>query len=409
MMVFFALVGITLTSLSGLMAQEPPGTRTGPAVVDQVRSCLDQGQGRRAVQMIEAELGNNPSSRSSLVGLLKKSYEQAITEATRDGQTAEVAEYRECLAILNRRPQLSAPSVPVREPQSESSSGKARSNPTPPAAIAPASPAPQPEIKKAPPQGAPLPKPEVPAVQEPGSDSTSSGTDALAAIPEPFGTGKKGGNSAIRDVSIEKVAQPDTDRKTEPAPGSSNKNIKEPAADQNQTTDADPLAAADAAFREKRYEDAGKLYASLNKEGQLPESRKPIWAYCRRYDVVKRINSTPRTREEWQSIREEIVRIQQTTQKPHWYDEYLLEFVRENSRGSAVANDRAVPTVRGASPDEPRGLMPRKTPRTGSGSGKAGPPAGQKEPLFLPQETVFQIFPETATVISLRDRDVVRR
>ena len=67
--------------------------------------------------------------------------------------------------------------------------------------------------------------------------------------------------------------------------------------------------AADAAFRAPRYDDAGRLYATLEREGRLPANRRDHWAYCRWAEVVRQINARPSTPQEWAQIDAEIQRI----------------------------------------------------------------------------------------------------
>jgi hypothetical protein len=173
------------------------------------------------------------------------------------------------------------------------------------------------------------------------------------------------------------------------------------------------LSKADTAFREQRYDEAGPLYGALYRDEKLPKNRHELWAYCRRYAVVQRINAGPKTKAEWQEIREEIQRIQKFSPKPHWYDQYLLEFVQENSqRVSGAKRDGA--TVRGASPDEAANATPRpgSTPRLPKAptarDSRSNPNASGSEPLFLPQETSLRSSEEPLP-ISMRDRGTLLR
>jgi hypothetical protein len=113
------------------------------------------------------------------------------------------------------------------------------------------------------------------------------------------------------------------------------------------------LAAADRAFQAKDFEEAGRIYAALARDGRLPEARHDAWAYCRMYEVVRRINAPPRTGEEWSSIQAEIREIRKLSPK-NWYAEYLRNLTLElapKSKGGRTDSRRVV--LRGAAPDEP--------------------------------------------------------
>jgi hypothetical protein len=114
----------------------------------------------------------------------------------------------------------------------------------------------------------------------------------------------------------------------------------------------DLLRDADAAFQEKKYREAGGFYTALYRMKKLPADRHAVWAYCRRYEVVQRLNEGPQTRDEWDLIREEIRRIRKLSPN-HWYDAYLANLVDEMSRGTRTTGSRPKGVVRGASPDEP--------------------------------------------------------
>ncbi len=110
------------------------------------------------------------------------------------------------------------------------------------------------------------------------------------------------------------------------------------------------LARADEAFRKKQYSEAGSHYAALAREGQLPENRRDAWAYCRRFEVVRRINAPPRSAAQWAALATEIQQIQQLS-PGNWYDEYLRNLVAERIGQARRAGARKV-VLRGASPEE---------------------------------------------------------
>jgi hypothetical protein len=149
------------------------------------------------------------------------------------------------------------------------------------------------------------------------------------------------------------------------------------------------LARADEAFLARKYPDAGILYAQLARDGHLPEDRRDAWAYCRRFEVVRRINGQPRTAQEWAAIAAEIARIRKLCLQPNWYDEYLTRLVRERSAGAPRGPAR--PILRGASPEEhrPTPTKPKTAPQPAP---KSAPPAEARSasssvPLELPFAT----------------------
>jgi hypothetical protein len=111
------------------------------------------------------------------------------------------------------------------------------------------------------------------------------------------------------------------------------------------------LAAADAAFRSGRYDEAGKRYAALDRDGRLPAMRRDHWAYCRCTEVVQRINARPATPQEWAAIDAEIERIRALSPN-NWYGEYLRNRAAERPAAGRAGKPNRV-TVRGSAPEEP--------------------------------------------------------
>lgn len=142
-----------------------------------------------------------------------------------------------------------------------------------------------------------------------------------------------------------------------------------PDADQAEKTDEPPaarpepapsLAGADAAFRARRYDEAGRLYDALGRDGRLPEVRRDPWAYCRMVRVVERINESARTERDWAEIRSEIDEIRKLSPK-NWYAEYLRNLVAELATKDRKPRD-GKPVLRGASPEEaPRAAAAERT------------------------------------------------
>jgi hypothetical protein len=131
---------------------------------------------------------------------------------------------------------------------------------------------------------------------------------------------------------------------------------------------ASDLAAADAAFRSGRYDEAGKLYAVLDRAGRLPAARRDHWAYCRWTEIVRRINARPATRQEWAEIDAEIERIRALSPN-NWYGEYLRNRAAERSATRRASNPGRV-VVRGSAPEEP---PPRVAPSAGATAPASSP------------------------------------
>jgi hypothetical protein len=153
---------------------------------------------------------------------------------------------------------------------------------------------------------------------------------------------------------------------------------------------AGDLAAADAAFRARRYDQAGQLYEVLDRQGRLPAARRDHWAYCRWVAVVQRINSRPATQQQWDEIDAEIQQIRALSPN-NWYGEYLRNRAAERSAGARTGKSRSNRLViRGSAPEEPDGsAAPVKPapPRDAlvASQAKAGPPiAGGPGPARRP-------------------------
>jgi hypothetical protein len=140
------------------------------------------------------------------------------------------------------------------------------------------------------------------------------------------------------------------------------------------------LADADALFTQKKYDEAGAVYAALAAKNQLPAARKKVWAYCRWAAVVARINAHPRSATEWDDIEREIQSVEVLT-PGNWYGEYLKDRVSEARRGERRPSRKGRLVVRGAAPEEPESKPePRRTP---TAPAEAAAAAGAA-PLDLP-------------------------
>jgi hypothetical protein len=173
----------------------------------------------------------------------------------------------------------------------------------------------------------------------------------------------------------------------------------EPAAETRAPKAGPDVASADAAFRAKRYDEAGRIYAALAEAGKLPEARKDAWAYCRWHAVVERINAPPKDQAEWAEIHAEIEKIRRLSPK-NWFGEYLRNLAADMSAGSRKAKARPGQVIlRGAAPDEP--AAPARTAQPPSAAPRpkddaapktrpsrpAPPPAIEELPDFGPPPT----------------------
>jgi Peptidase MA superfamily len=177
------------------------------------------------------------------------------------------------------------------------------------------------------------------------------------------------------------------------------------------------LARADAAWKAKKYIDAGKGYASLARAEKLPPGRRDHWAYCRLVAILERINAGPESPADWAEIHAEIDHIRLLSPK-NWYGEYLRNVVVERSGGVRRAKADAL-VVRGAAPDEaqspprvartrvtnpakvaardaaptpeapPAAEPPRFTPAPDAAVGVPGPPQGKWQTFVTPSFRIF--------------------
>jgi hypothetical protein len=276
--------------------------------IDQATAHLSKGEPRQAVEVIEAALpGAGGEERSRLLAKLHQAYEQALKLARSEQKPIEVEHYTENLKILDRKKNLPRP---------------------------PASPEPivEPEKVAAPPSPAPEARTTLPAL--PAADASK----AKELAPGLATRNARSGADPVADPLVEKQAAP-------PAPSTAPPAKPKLAA-------ADTLAAADDAFRAKRYAEAGRLYAKVAARKQLPESREDAWGYCRALEVVGRINAGPRNAEEWALIRREVELLRQLKHNPkNWSAEYLSNLIAERTGPTRKANSRKV-VFRGASPDD---------------------------------------------------------
>jgi len=308
----------------------------GPAApLDRARASLDRADGRAALAILEAALPDAPAAdRPALLTALRRAYDLAARQAEAEGKAREARDYRENVAILNRK------TAADREPRGAGDGSKA-ANP----ASAPR-PAPGQSLASRPPRE-PAPAPKPPTETGPGprpapEPDPVSQPEALPAIGPPA-------------VMPEPEQLPPPARREPDAPPA--RRPVDPPPTVESPTAATPTAEADAAFRAGRYDEAGKAYAALARAHRLPAGRRDHWAYCRMAAVVRRINAAPAGAAEWAELHAEIGRIRALSPK-NWFGEYLRNLIAQRS-GPARPGELV---LRGASPEEPAAPAVRRRP-----------------------------------------------
>ena len=271
----------------------PSAVRAGTEdAVARARDLLATEDARGAIGVLEGALPAEPPQRSAVLDLLRRAYETAIRQAESAGQPRDAELYRDNLEILKRK------SGRDRKAQLAS-----------PVATAP-------------------------------TDAAGVRAGTVAAAPHP--SERIPNASPVRPISLA------NDGAVVPNAGSAPPS--EPHSPESN------LVVADAAFVHKHYAEAGRIYAALDHDGKLPKTRRDHWAYCRSYDVVRRINAKPSTPDEWQSIDREIEKIRELSPN-NWFAEYLRNRASERTPGRAVNPSNKV-IIRGAAPEEPPPIQP---------------------------------------------------
>jgi hypothetical protein len=306
------LAAVFLTRAVPVLAAEPDTLARATAL-------LDRQDGRAAAAVLEDALPKaDAETRHQLLQGLRRAYALAIRQAEADGRDREATLYRENLAILDRVPPGATTSSPASARNSEAAP------PAPPRSLS-ADPAPALSAGDAPTEPTEAPRPSSPGREAPTAPPSTAGeTGDRAAAPSPGGAdagATRGGD----------------------------------------TDDPDPkpadVADADAAFRARRYDEAGRIYGELARKGRLPDVRRDPWAYCRMVTIVERINAAPRASHDWDAIQAEIGQIRALSPK-NWYAEYLRNLVAELKAKSRPAAAGPV-VLRGGSPEEePRDEAP---------------------------------------------------
>ena len=292
------------------------------------KSALAADQPGVAIAGLEASLGDagldaRPDVKPLILDLLRQSYEAAATRADAAGRPREADSHRENARILGRKPARPATSAP----NAQSGGTIPASAPVRPAAVAPSAPVVAPT---------PMAEPVLPADAAPIEAPRS-----LPEMPVP---------SAPDEPEPARPGPPTTPSPTSPAP----ERLPEVAAPASTPAPSGPdIIEADAAFRAKKYADAGRIYGALAAENRLPTDRVEHWAYCRSSVVARSIAANPKTEAEWQKIDAEIDQIRRLA-PTNWLGDYLRN--RASARPTARKAPQAKPgstIVRAASPEEP--------------------------------------------------------
>jgi hypothetical protein len=332
---------LLLTTLSA-------AAQTQSSPVEQASSLLAQGQFVRAIDALEAALPTTPANeRPRLIAKLRECYEQAIKTATANGNSTEVEIYTENLKILNRKP---GPPHPAAEPApvSEQVAAATRNS----------LPLPASEPPKNRELLATLPVGNARAGADPLEQSNITEAKPTTTRPGTAGSGDPrrtvGGPRRSADAETAGVGTGLTGDPLAAGSGDPHRTVGDPhriVEDPRQAAD-DILVAADKAYREERYAEAGRLYAKLAASKMLPTTRNEALVYCRVLEIRARVYVGPKSEAEWAAIRREIQELKQIRRSPkNWTPEYLESLVAERSAQNRKPSTRKV-TFRGASPDE---------------------------------------------------------
>jgi hypothetical protein len=338
-----AAILAALLSFSALAA----GAGTSPDSIQQAKRLLERNDAAGAAALLESALPNTTTAdRGAILELLRSAYDSAARQAEAAGRADDAAAYRDNLDILNRKPRKKSPGEPrdpsVRRASAVEAEPPAQSAPDPAPVQKPA-PAPQrtpPPVADGPPLE-PLPEPQS---SEPPPPRPVQTAPPVASAP----------------------VTPDAQAAATAVPGAA------PARTGNEAARAQ-LEAALAAFKGRRYDEAGRIFSTLQRAHQLPQGAVQYWVYCRLVRVVNRINAKPSTPREWAEIDAELKQIETLSPKS-WYADYLRNLVAERAPRKAASPRSKGVVIRGASPDEtptpllPLGDAPQAKPRPKSGT-----------------------------------------
>lgn len=367
-------IALTLTIVCIPRGSIGAGAATGaPEVLERARALLAGREYQKAATILEDALpGSAPSDRGVMILLLRQSYRSLVSQAEAAGKTREAAEYRETLAILEQGSGTQTGDMPRPTPVA------ATSDATKSSGIAAE---PQSDLRRLPRASV---APDRALFAEPSPLPDSGPTPPLEgperAVPAPAGAAEPKTREYTPRPNVPQAAVAPLDPAgTAPETGAAPTAVPgRPAEDENGQNQADRL------FTDKKYAEAGRIYARLAGQNQLPAQRRQVWAYCRWVAVVARINAHPRSDREWDEIEQEIRSIQQLT-PGNWYGEYLQNRVAEARRGGRAAPRSGKLVVRGSAPEEnpPVGETPRAQPTPDAPQAAASPASGE-QPLGLP-------------------------
>jgi hypothetical protein len=371
-----------------LLGLAPAGLHAGDegaGPLKDARALVRTGDYARAATILEdAVVEASPANRAAMIELLRESYRALITRAEAAGKSQEAATYRDNLAILEPEPAKPDPTT------AGANQSRPKASPAPAAVVARNDSTAKKTEPKQPPRApidldrilsqAPSALPDPGSLPPPTAERPQKAADApgpadpAPSLPltSPKAPAGKPDAAATGDAAVERASAPAA---AAPAPA------LQPTVSEVERTKADQL------FTQKKYEDAGRIYAGLAARNQLPAQRKAVWAYCRWVAVVARINAHPRSDREWDDIEQEIHSIQRLT-PGNWYGEYLLNRVAEARRGGKPPSRNGRLVVRGSDPDETpprgsRGLLGRLRSGSQPAPGVSSQAAGEQA-LGLP-------------------------
>lgn len=304
-----------------------------PTLVARARERLQSRDASGAIELLEQGISTaRGSERQLLLQTLAEGYEMAVKAAEDANKLDQAQVLRDNLSIIRRRLKAKPADKPTsssetRQPAKESGleppPGPTAPTPLPAARTPTPEPIPPLELKPVPtaPGAEPDPIEELLKQEEPVDLDR-------AVIPPPTGRPSENGqkvSDTLPALPGPRLAPNPSEAVVIPPPSP-------PAPSQTQPRQslAERVSEADAHFMARRYDQAGNLYQFLQAEGILPDSRRDHWAYCRWYEVVRKINTAPAQEAEWAAIHREISEIQKLSPKI-WYGEYLKNLVAERA------------------------------------------------------------------------------
>jgi len=305
------------------------GAGIAPTRADDARDALEAGRARlaegkaeQAVERIEYAFVHLPADqRSGVLDDLIRAYELAARSAEKNGDQYRARVFRENIQILEysrsmrrRKRERSDPAPNPTAGETEAPGTNVERVPAPPEQRDSSA-----DPKRSGKRSAPArSKPAAPldlSLSRAGSTENPEARDTRTGMADDS-------RSSVEASRLEDL--PDLERTPAPQTGDFGERAPERRAA------AERLKAADQAFRAERYKEAGRLYAELANEDQLPPSHHGVWAYCRFVAVARRINQSPRGPEEWRAIRAEIQEIRGLAPRI-WFTEYLDRLAAERS------------------------------------------------------------------------------